>query len=165
MERIGKKQLLARIRADRASFERALALVPIDRMTDPILAGAWSVKDVLAHLAWGDREAVDVIESRSLAGSELWALPEDERNEAVVRASRSRSVQAVLAEFHEAYDRYMAAIERLDQADLNEPDRLEGLSERIPGWRPWRLLYDPTHYAEHRGPIEARFGPSRDPGA
>jgi hypothetical protein len=33
--------------------------------------------------------------------------------------------------------------------ELNEASHFEGLSERIPGRRAWRVLYDPGHYDEH----------------
>lgn len=36
MKRVMKAQLLARIRADRASFDQALAVAPYDRLTDPV---------------------------------------------------------------------------------------------------------------------------------
>jgi uncharacterized protein (TIGR03083 family) len=158
MERVAKDRLLARIRDDRARFDRALSVVPPSRLTDPVLPGGWSVQDVLGHIAWGEREAIGVIESRAIAGSGLWDLSEDERNDAVVRASRSQPLEAGLAEYRDAFERYAAALEGLEEADLNEPDRIQGLAERIPGWRPWRVLYDPTHYAEHRRTIEATFG-------
>ena len=164
MERVAKDQLLARIRDDRASFDRVLSVVPSSRLTDPVLPGGWSVKDVLAHIAWGDREAIRVIRSRAMAGSQLWALSEDERNAAVVRASRSQPLETVLVEYRDAFDSYVAALEDLREADMNEPAHIEGLAERIPGWRPWRVLYDPNHYAEHRRTLEATFGKARSPG-
>jgi hypothetical protein len=42
----------------------------------------------------------------------------------------------------------------MSEEELNEPARIRGLAERIPGWRPWRVLYDPGHYAEHGRAIE-----------
>lgn len=85
MDRVTKESLLATIRADRARFEAILTAVPRNRLTDPVLAGGWSVMDVLAHIAWGDREGIGVMEARALVGSELWDVPEEERNDAVVR--------------------------------------------------------------------------------
>ncbi|HLY35543.1 MAG TPA: maleylpyruvate isomerase N-terminal domain-containing protein [Candidatus Limnocylindria bacterium] len=158
MDRVRKDRLLATIRADRARFDRALAVVPPSRLTDPILPGGWSVKDVLAHIAWGHREAIGVIEARAMVGSALWDVPEDERNDAVVRESRSREVDEVRAHYRAAFDRYLWVIGELEEDDLNEPDHVRGLGERIPGWRPWRVLYDPAHLDEHRRTIQATFG-------
>jgi hypothetical protein len=157
-ERVTKVALLARINADRARFDAILARVPRERLTESCLPGGWSVKDVLAHIAWGDREGAGVAEARALVGSELWGVSEDERNAAVVEGSRSRTLEDVLGEYRAAFDAYVSAIGRLSDEDLNDPERIHGLVARIPGWRPWRVIYDPGHYDEHGRTIEAALG-------
>ncbi|MDE0217922.1 MAG: hypothetical protein OXJ90_01530 [Spirochaetaceae bacterium] len=52
-------------------------------MLQPRAGGCWSGKDIVAHVIWYEREMVGVLKSRVLAGSDLWALPVDERNSAV----------------------------------------------------------------------------------
>ena len=158
VERVTKAALLARIHAERSRFERVVAGVAPERLTEPVLPGGWSVKDVLAHVAWGEREAVGVLRHRALAGSGLWDLPEDERNAAVVAESRSRDVEDVRRDHRAAFRDYVTEIAALSDDDLNEPDRISGLAARIPGWRPWRVIYDPGHYDEHARAIEAAFG-------
>ncbi len=155
MERVTRDELLRRIRADRQRFDAILAGVPRERLAEPLLPGGWSIKDVMAHIAWGDRQGIGVIEARALVGSDLWNLSEDERNEAVVRESRSRDLDEVLQEYRAAYEDYLSALSQLTDEDLNEPERFSGLTERIPGWRPWRVLYDPEHYDEHGQTIES----------
>ena len=155
MDRVTKERLLTVVREDRARFDATLAMVPRDRLADPLLPGGWSVKDVLAHIAWGDLEAIGVIEARALAGSELWELDEDARNEAVVRESRALDLDDVIERYHASFALYVEALGRLSDEELNEPGWIRGLAERIPGWRPWRVLYDPDHYEEHRRTIEA----------
>jgi uncharacterized protein (TIGR03083 family) len=155
VERIASEQLLAMIRADRARFDALLGRVPRDRLTDPILPGGWSVRDVLAHVAWGDRQAIGVMQARALVGSELWELPEDQRNAAVVRESRTRETPDVLDEYRASFETYLSELARLTNDDLNDPRRIRGLAERIPDWPPWRVLYDPEHYADHGRAIEA----------
>ncbi len=154
MERIGKEELLGRIRANRGRFDAIVAAMPEQRLTEPLLPGGWSVKDVLAHIAWGEREAIGVAEARALVGSPLWDVSEDERNRAVVDESRSRPLEEVLADYRSTFERYISALETLSEDDLNEADRFVGLVETIPGWRPWRVLYDPGHYDEHGATIE-----------
>jgi uncharacterized protein (TIGR03083 family) len=173
VERVTRDDLLRRIRADRDRFDAIVSRVPPDRLADPVLRGGWSVKDVLAHIAWGEREGIGVARARALVGSELWERSEDARNEAVVRASRSLDGDEVLAEYEAAYSAYLAALEELSDEELNDPSLFRDMSERIPGWLPWRVLYDPGHYAEHGQTIEealpslhgqgARANPSADP--
>jgi hypothetical protein len=109
-------------------------------------SGSWRL---FARIAWGDREGIAVIKARALVPSDLWELSEDERNAVVVRESRSRGIEEVLADYRASFDDYVEAIEDLSEDVLNEPDRIRGLPERIPGWRPWRVLYDPDHYDDH----------------
>jgi uncharacterized protein (TIGR03083 family) len=157
MDRVTKDGLLTAIREDRARFDATLATVPRDRLEDPVLPGGWSVKDVLAHITWGDREAIGVIEARALVGSELWELDEDARNEAVVRESRALGLDDVIQRYRTSFAAYLEALDGMSDEELNEPGGIRGLVDRIPGWRPWRVLYDPGHYAEHRETIEARL--------
>ena len=155
VERVTRDELLQQVRADRARFDEILERVPRERLTEPILPGGWSVKDVLAHVAWGEREGIEMMRRRALAGSELWELPEDERNAAVVEASRSSTLDDVLETYRSTFEEYVAAIAELSDDELNEAGRFRGLSEQIPGWAPWRVIYDPGHYAEHGQTIGA----------
>jgi uncharacterized protein (TIGR03083 family) len=143
------------VQRDRRRFEAVIQRIPPERLTDPILPGGWSVKDVLAHIAWGERESIGVIEARALVGSPLWEVSEEERNEAVVAESRSRSLEAVLEDYRATFDEFVAALGQLSDDELNTPDRFDRLADRIPGWLPWRVLYDPGHYEEHARTIEA----------
>jgi uncharacterized protein (TIGR03083 family) len=158
MERVTRKELIASIQRDRDRFDAALARVPRNRLEEPSLPGGWTVKDVLAHIAWGDRENAGVARARALVGSELWELSDDERNAIVVRDSRSRSLDDVLVDYRDSFPEFMAAIGELSDEDLNDPGRITSLTERVPGWAPWRVLYDPGHYDDHRQAIEAAFG-------
>lgn len=42
----------------------------------------------------------------------------------------------------------------MSDEELNDPDRMTDLARTIPGWRPWRVFYDPGHYADHGRAIE-----------
>jgi uncharacterized protein (TIGR03083 family) len=150
-----RADLLETIRRDRCRFDDVLERIPPDRMTDPVLPGGWSVKDVLAHIAWGESESIGVVKARALVGSPLWDVSEDERNAAVVGESRSRSLEAVLDDYRTTFDAFIGALEGLSDDELNTPDRFDRMPERAPGWLPWRVLYDPGHYEDHASTIEA----------
>ena len=69
---------LDELRAARAEWEAALAEIPSERMTEPGLAGGWSVKDLIAHVAWSEREMIGVIRDHLFrirdAGDRLFEL-------------------------------------------------------------------------------------------
>lgn len=149
---VGKDQLLGMMRSARAEWDGALALIPSEWMTEPGVEGEWSVKDIVAHIAWGERESAGAARARALVGSDLWGLPEDERNRAVFERYRHRALDDVLAGSSDAFAALITAIEALTEDDLNDPDRFDGMPA---GWRPWRILYDPGHYAAHLRSIRA----------
>lgn len=156
---IRKELLLDTIRRDRERFDALIAGIPRERLERPdSAADGWSVKDVLWHIAWGDRQGEGMIRARALEGSGLWQLFEDERNAAVVSEGRAKALDEVLSEYGASYRDFMSALGRLTDAELNEPERWQGLVEAAPGWLPWRILYDPHHYEVHGRWIQVRSG-------
>jgi len=148
-------QLFELIERDHAWFDAIVARVPPERLDEPGLPGGWSVKDVLAHIAWGEREAAGAARARALVGSELWALPQDERNAIEREQSRAKTLEEVIDEYRVSHRALLSELDRMSDEELNEPSRMTGLAPTIPGWRPWRVLYDPRHYADHGRAIES----------
>lgn len=134
---------------DRDEFLVALRRVPRERLAEPSLEHGWSVKDVLSHIAWGEREAAGMLRAKALVGSPYWRLSEDERNAAVQREYRDRALAEVEGDFDRAFTELTAEIQAASEHDLNDPGRFAGLVQSIPGWRPWRVAYDPDHYSNH----------------
>ena len=85
-----RSELVARIRSARAEFEDLLAGLSPDEMTRPGVAGDWSVKDTLAHLAWYEAEEAEFYGETSVEGSPLWKVPQDPRNQVLVEEARPR---------------------------------------------------------------------------
>jgi uncharacterized damage-inducible protein DinB len=139
--------VLRLIQLRRGTWEQTLASIPRERMLEPA-CGEWSTKDIVAHVTWYDREMVDVLTARKLAGSEWWDLPLDERNQRIFEQHRDQPLDAVLQEHSQVHRALIAQIGRLDDEDLNDPSRI---SEMLPGWKLWALLEGNTwvHYLEH----------------
>jgi DinB superfamily len=128
-----KAQLLSMIQSARTDWELLLAGIPEAWMSEPGVVGEWSVKDVVAHIAWGEQESLGVAEAHAVVGSELWQLSQDERNAAVFEQNRRRELQEVLADAQQIFHRYFEAVAALSDEDLNDPSRFAGMPE---GWRP-----------------------------
>jgi uncharacterized damage-inducible protein DinB len=159
---VTRDEYLARVRADRALFDRIVDRVPRQRLEEDGLGTEdWSVKDVLWHIAWGDRQNVGVLRAKALVGSDLWKLSDDERNAAEVKEGRERSLEDVLREYKESYAEFIEEVGRLSDDDLNDATRWTGFTDAVPGWKPWRVLYDPDHYEEHGRWIEERLAARR----
>src|SRR4051812_25757537 len=85
-------QFLEKLRAARTEWDALLQGISSAQMVELGAYGNWSVKDVVAHVTWYEREMVDLLRERRLDGSDLWLLPHTERNEAIYRENRSRSL-------------------------------------------------------------------------
>jgi hypothetical protein len=145
-------QLTEKVRAARAEWEAVLARVPRDRLIEPGLPGGWSVKDVLAHITWGMHEGIGLMRAKRLIGSDLWKLDDDARNAIVVEQSRARPLEAILADYESTSSDYLRELASLSDDELNDPARWPEMPK---DWRPWRIIYDPKHYAHHASDLRA----------
>lgn len=148
-----KSELLAKIRQARADWETALAQLDDSQLLHPG-NGGWSLKDVIAHITWHEREMIGVAQAHALVGSEMWGWPLDERNHAIYLANRDRSLADVRAEAQQVYDSLLRALDLLSDEDLNDPARFPGMSE---DWQPWKLIAENTyeHYLDHLADLQA----------
>lgn len=150
--------MLSRIRAAYADFESALNAIPRERWQVPGVNADWSVKDILAHITWSEREMRNVLRDRSMAGgSELWNLSNDERNQITYEHDKDRPLEDVLAEHRAVHAELVSLIERLTDDELNSAARF---AEMPPDWSMAMLLPGNTHkhYAEHAEMLRA-FSP------
>ena len=147
-------QVLKLIDEQRARFDAALERISHERLTAPGAEGAWSAKDILAHITWSEREMVGVLRQRAMIGSELWRLSQDERNATVYAENRERPLGDVLEDARRIFAEMRAEIARLSDAEMNDPE----LIADIPGGlTPWQLLAGGTwrHYEEHLPMLQA----------
>jgi uncharacterized protein (TIGR03083 family) len=143
--------LLDKVDEARREWDEVLARIPEERMTEPALAGGWSVKDVIAHVTWSEREMIGVIRERALVGSPHWALSPDERNAIVYEENRDRPLAEVLAEAKAVWAELLPGLESLTDEDLADPSRFRELAEAAPGVLPWQIFAGSTfaHHEEH----------------
>ncbi len=151
---INKETFLEMLQTTRAQWEALLKEVDEARMTRPGVEGEWSVKDIIAHVAWYEREMVGILQSRALDGSSLWVLPNAERNAAIFDQNRDRSLQDVLTEAQRVYAELLEALRNLAEEDLIDPSRYRDMPA---DWVPWKVFADNTydHYAAHNPVIRA----------
>lgn len=143
-----KTLFISTLRKAREEWEDLLAQVSEEQRLQPGAAGKWSVKDVIAHVAWGEREIAPVMRTHVLAGSELWNLSDDELNEIVYQQNRDRSWHEIMNEEQQAYADLLAAAQTLSDEDLNDSHRYKQMPEE---WVPWQLYAGNTfnHYQDH----------------
>jgi hypothetical protein len=149
-----KATFLEKLQATRAEWEALLNEVGGERMLQPGATGEWSVKDVIAHIMWCEREMVSLCQARALADSEFWTLPEDESNSIMISCYRDHSLQDVLAEGWQVYAQLLDEVQKLSDEDLNDRRHFRGMpADRVP----WEVIAGNSfkHYQDHILPIRA----------
>ena len=149
-----KVTLIRRIEESRVEMEELLTQLSETQLTTAGVAGSWSVKDLLSHISYWERDTIDVL--RAAARGETPYLTGEEqtdaRNAESVARNHDRSVAEVMAEYYHTLDTLIDAVRAFPDADLVEPDRFP--------WRKgrplWRLVAGESyeHEREHREQIQ-----------
>jgi uncharacterized damage-inducible protein DinB len=149
------KQFIDLMCVEHAKWETILAMVPESQMDMPGPAGdgEWSVKDILAHIAWYEREMAGAIEKHALVGSELWQLPPDQRNDVIFKENKDRPLNEIRDESRQVHDRLMQSLESLTEEDLHDAGRFLGMPAE---WKPWQVIATNTfeHYQHHTAQVD-----------
>ena len=121
--------LLAELNAENEAWEGLLADIGEDRMEEPGVAGAWSIKDVVAHLAAWRRRTVGRIEAVANGRPEpapSWPADlqqDDDINAWFHERDHDKSVREVLTESRAVFQQLVSAVAKLPEDALNDPAR------------------------------------------
>ena len=122
----GVQATLARIEARWADFLAALDSIPAERIAEPGVSGAWSVKDLIGHEAVRDAHVV-AFAKRVLAGAPKTELDWQGMNEREAAARAGRAVAAQRDEMERTHEAMLAFVRGLQPAEL----RTKGIRPRI----------------------------------
>jgi hypothetical protein len=128
-----KAQLLDDLQREQASWEALLQDIGEEHMTQPGVAGEWSIKDVVAHLTGWRRRTVARFRAalrHEPSPPPFWPpelQTDDEINAWIYAANRDKSVSQVLRESREVFDQLVETLDAFPEADLRDPTRLPWL--------------------------------------
>jgi hypothetical protein len=153
-ERMEKTRLIELIRATSTKMELLLTQLNVEQMNQPGAVGVWSVKDVVAHIAFWERYAIRLLEAVERGETPELAAEDDTetRNASVVAQYYLRPLSAVLADWHEA---------REDLIELLAVTPDEVLNDGQYSWNDGRPLWERVagnsyeHEQEHIDQIRA----------
>ncbi len=151
-------QLLEAMRAARSNWEALLAEAGEARWTEPGVEGAWSLKDIMAHITYYEAWAADNVlafrAGQPQPQAEYKGLELDERNARIYEHIRSKSLAQVLQESQLSFQRSIEAVQGLRDADLYDPE-----FTRIPNadFTVFDLVAGDTfeHYNDHSTSVRA----------
>ncbi len=148
-----RRQALERMRRSRAATLALLARLPEDAVRRPRTQGAWSIKDILAHIAAWEEEGARRLEliarGRGARIRFYDTMAEVDRfNARAVAAARRTPLPALLRRLERARARLVRALRRLPPRALADP------AHELPVVV-WLRQFAWTHERAHRGEIRA----------
>ncbi len=123
------------------SWERFLGVldtVPVERLEEAGACGDWSVKDLMAHMAYWDDRAVIVADALG-AGKQADPVDWEEVNEKEAALRSAWKLDESRREMHAAHQRMLEALERHPEleADIWQGDTFEHYDEHAADIRAW----------------------------
>ena len=161
-----KAQLLTDLQNEQTQWEALLTDIGEAHMTQPDVAGGWSIKDIVAHLTgWRMRTVARFQAALRHEPTPPPAWPaqlqdDDEINAWIYAANRDRSLADVLAESRTVYQQLADALDAFPEADLQDPNRFEWLAGET--WN-GAALFDHFH-EEHEPDMRAWLAQIRQEG-
>lgn len=152
-----KKQLIQLVTETRSIWDNLINQLQDEQMHTEGVSGHWSLKDVIAHLTWHEREIVYVLRERALVGSDFWQLPLDERNQFIYEHLHDLPLQQVMFESKQVFQDLLQELDKLGEDDIHDPLRFREFPAE---WHPWDLIADNTyrHYQDHLVDLRAWMG-------
>jgi hypothetical protein len=134
-----KAQLLDGLRAEQVQWEALLQDIGEEHMTQPGVAGEWSIKDIVAHItAWRRRTVARFQAALRHEPPPPPPWPEHLQNDDEINAwfyadDRGRPLANVLRESRDVFDQLVETLDAFPAADLLDPTRFPWLgAEDLP---------------------------------
>jgi hypothetical protein len=126
---MSKAQLLNDLKDEQARWEALLDEIGEAHMTQPGVAGDWSIKDIVAHLTGWRRRSVarfQAVLRHESSFSPPWPPhleTDDEINAWIYAANKDRPLSDVLAESREVFQQLFDTLNAFPEAALLDPER------------------------------------------
>jgi hypothetical protein len=116
-----KKELLARIQAERKRLEEMLAGLSREEFNLPGVCGHWSVKDIMAHLVAWERQFLSWYiaglkgeSPKPMTTKKEW----DEFNRHIFETNCARGLEEISDEFKSSYQQVLTTVQAMSPEDL-----------------------------------------------
>jgi hypothetical protein len=121
IKQTSKQQILLDIEVERRRLEKNLSELTPSQMTLPGVVGAWTIKDVLAHLIAWERFFVGWYEEGLRGGKPKTPQNFDDihaLNKEIYERNKNTSLDEVIKDFHTSYQRTLAIIQSIPEEDI-----------------------------------------------
>ena len=160
-----KEKILSTLLSERANWETLLSTIDTSRMTQPGVAGEWSLKDIIAHIAVYEEWISVVIEelmrgeTKTLDSAEPGDVDVDYRNARFFREHQHRSLPEVLEYSQNSFQHLLTVVQSLPEEELigASPSFRSLLPAYWPDVPLWQAIAGDAweHYHQHIPDIQA----------
>ncbi len=132
---LSKTQLLTELRNEQAAWEALLDEIGEAHMTQPEVAGGWSIKDIVAHLTGWRRRTVrrfQALLKHAPDFSPPWPpelREDDEINAWIYESNRDRPLAEVLSKSRDVFQQLVETLDAFSEEELQDLRRVLGLEE------------------------------------
>jgi hypothetical protein len=136
---LSKIQLLAELHQEQACWQALLDEIGEAKMTQPDVAGGWSIKDIVAHLTGWRRRTVQRFQAALKHEPDVsppWpeALQaDDDINAWMYEANRDRPLADVLRDSRDVFHQLVETLDAFSEEDLQDPHRFAWLVAWLEG--------------------------------
>ena len=154
--KIKKTTLLKKLRYRRKQWDATIGRIVKDDLEEEMITNEWSVKDVINHITWYEKELLVALENRSIVESEFWTTPVDDRNEMIFNKTQDKTLHQVLEISKTVFDDLINKIEKMSDEELNSEDFIKRKSAK-------RITHDFIggisfwHYEDHEDALIDHF--------
>src|SRR4030066_1815725 len=127
-------EFLQTLHAMRLQWEESWRGIALSITLEPPASGVMNLRDILYHVAWYEREMVEVLQLRALVGSPWWNLPLDERNAHILRAGQPVSL---LEAYHQERQVFAELSGLLSKLSDDELEQARFFRDMPTDWKPW----------------------------
>ena len=145
-----KSELLQAIHTARDEWDALIAQIPPHRLSDPVVSGSWSIKDVIAHLTEYDRWLALGLAMRLQKPPQIWLddISLDEFNAVLHQQIADRHPDDILLDSNRVFQDLINEVEAHSEAYLFGTHRVDGVPYDV---IPFQLLKSESygHYHDH----------------
>ncbi len=147
-----KTDFLQNLQNGRRQWQQQWKSIDLFGTSRPRTPGEMSLRDILYHVAWYEREMVEMLQLRTLVGSPWWELPVDERNAHIQAEAQTVSLLQSWRLEQETYAELLAQLQSIRDEELEDARFFQ---EMPSDWIPWQVIASNTyeHYMEHYSSI------------
>jgi hypothetical protein len=143
-----KTDLLLNLQNGRRQWHQIWRGIDLFGTSSPRRPGEMSLRDILYHVAWYEREMVNMMKLRSFDGSPWWNLADEERNALIKTEGFTISLLQAWRVEEQAFTDLLAQLQILTDEELEDPRFFKGMPADA---QPWEIVASNTyeHYVQH----------------